>query len=232
MNNWVKYQEEDYSSKDSEITEASLLTDRIKKSLRFINPNDIVLDLGCNNGLVSNVIFNMECEVIGVDLPKVIKIAKVKFPYIKFLSFNLNSSFPFEDNYFDCIMAGEIIKHIIDDEKFLKECHRVLKDNGKLIITTPNIAYIRNRMLLLLGRYVDVETYMHLYAFRNLKRKMAKTGFKKIIEKGAVYDPEMSNFASNFLARFKYGYQNPLWYFLECLLPKKFKNTIVMVAIK
>jgi len=59
---------------------------------------------------------------------------------------------PFENNYFDFFFAGEIIEHLFDSRFFLKEIHRVLKINGYLILSTPNLARIDDRLKFLLGK--------------------------------------------------------------------------------
>lgn len=46
---------------------------------------------------------------------------------------------PFMEDTFDVIVAGEIIEHVDEPFNFLKDCIRVLKPGGKIIITTPNI---------------------------------------------------------------------------------------------
>jgi ubiquinone/menaquinone biosynthesis C-methylase UbiE len=47
-------------------------------------------------------------------------------------------SLPFSDNSFDGIVAMEIIEHLEDDVSFLRECLRVLKHGGTLLLTTTN----------------------------------------------------------------------------------------------
>jgi len=54
---------------------------------------------------------------------------------------------------FNCVLAGEIIEHIIDTDSFLDEINRILMDNEILIITTPNLANLENRIRLVIGRY-------------------------------------------------------------------------------
>ena len=52
-------------------------------------------------------------------------------------------SYPYPDNYFDTIVAGEIIEHFLHDPMhMLLESRRVLADGGILLITTPNVASI------------------------------------------------------------------------------------------
>ena len=44
----------------------------------------------------------------------------------------------FESRSFDSITVGCVLAHLENPSKFLRECHRVLKNNGRLIITVPN----------------------------------------------------------------------------------------------
>jgi len=47
-------------------------------------------------------------------------------------------SLPFQNGCFNMIFCLEVIEHLTNPTKFLEEAHRVLGDNGKLILTTPN----------------------------------------------------------------------------------------------
>ena len=62
------------------------------------------------------------------------------------------STCPVEDNYFDAIIAGDLIEHLLDTDVFLEELVRVVKPEGYLLITTPNIAWWWNRIRLLIGK--------------------------------------------------------------------------------
>ncbi len=45
---------------------------------------------------------------------------------------------PYGDEQFDCVITFQVIEHIKDDFQFVKEIHRVLRPDGRLILTTPN----------------------------------------------------------------------------------------------
>ena len=64
---------------------------------------------------------------------------------------DLNESLPIESNSADIVIAGEIIEHIINPFRFLLEVKRILKSSGRLLLTVPNIASLKNRVLLLFG---------------------------------------------------------------------------------
>jgi SAM-dependent methyltransferase len=74
----------------------------------------------------------------------------VKFTY---QHFNIeNDNFPYADGEFDLVIFAEIIEHLLNDPcKVLREIKRVLKPNGTLILTTPNVARLENVARLISG---------------------------------------------------------------------------------
>jgi len=65
---------------------------------------------------------------------------------------DLNQQLPFPDENFSCIFALSVLEHLLRGCNFMKECHRTLKDGGKLVILTPNISTYFSVLLLLLGK--------------------------------------------------------------------------------
>lgn len=53
---------------------------------------------------------------------------------------------PFKDAHADAVILGEFLEHQSDLVPFLRECHRVLRAGGQLLITTPNPAFL-NRVV-------------------------------------------------------------------------------------
>lgn len=45
---------------------------------------------------------------------------------------------PFEDEYFDQVFAFDLIEHVNNDKRLLRELHRVTRVNGRIIISTPH----------------------------------------------------------------------------------------------
>ena len=79
-----------------------------------------------------------------------------KKPYhfdFEYQHFNIeNDAFPYADNTFDIVIFAEIIEHLLNDPcKVLREIKRVLKTNGTLILTTPNVARLENVARLVSG---------------------------------------------------------------------------------
>ncbi|MGB9911204.1 MAG: class I SAM-dependent methyltransferase [Microgenomates group bacterium] len=108
--------------------------------------NKKILDVGCGTGLYTQLFCKNNNEVFGLDLQNNLRIKNVKF--IKGNALNM----PFPQEFFDVVISFDVIEHIDDDNLFLKECWRVLKDNGMLILGTPNRNRISFFILSLLGK--------------------------------------------------------------------------------
>ncbi|CAN7746552.1 methyltransferase domain-containing protein [Caballeronia sp. LjRoot29] len=67
--------------------------------------------------------------------------------------FNIEEdSYPFEAGSFDIVLFCEIIEHLLNDPcKVLREIKRVLKDDGTLVLTTPNVNRLENVARMIVG---------------------------------------------------------------------------------
>lgn len=111
------------------------------------NPNVKVLDLGSGEGYFTRRIAQhvRVPKVWGTDLER-------KVGTTGFQGCDLNKEIPYADASFDVVVASHIIEHLFDTDRFAREIHRVLKDDGYAIISTPNLAAWHNIVYLLLGK--------------------------------------------------------------------------------
>lgn len=65
---------------------------------------------------------------------------------------DLNRPLPFGDGEFSCVFALSVLEHLLRPCLFLKECRRVLRPGGRLVLLTPNISTPFTIALLLAGR--------------------------------------------------------------------------------
>ena len=93
---------------------------------------------------------------------------------------------PFEDGVFDCVLATEVIEHLARHSLLLSEIHRVLKPDGRLIITVPNVARLKNRVKMLFGYdphriYPPSEHDVHIREFTgdSIAKLLGFSGFEK-----------------------------------------------------
>lgn len=114
-------------------------------------PKGVVLDMGAGKGALSERLNNLGFEVIACDLDA----DKFKLSDVAFVYCNLNK--PLSINMkFDYICTSEVIEHLENPYKFVRDCHFLLKDDGKVIITTPNISSYKSRILFFFfGRFYE-----------------------------------------------------------------------------
>ena len=156
----------------------------------FFKAGELILDVGCGDGTVGEFLQSKTgVKVKGVDISK----EAIKKARAKGVDAKLGSSeqrFPFDDNSFDKVFWGDNIEHLFDPEKTIQEIKRVLKKNGKLILSCPNMGYWRYRIhYFLFGSLPDTEwtglhpwkwAHIRFFNLKILEDFLLSNGFKKI----------------------------------------------------
>ncbi len=122
------------------------IKDQIVSHFRLKNNNEPlkninILDIGCGGGLLSEPMYKMGADVVGIDASeKNINIAKahadknnLKIKYICESPETIKVQ-----NKFDVILNMEIIEHVNDINLFLSSCSKLLKKDGLMFVATLN----------------------------------------------------------------------------------------------
>jgi 2-polyprenyl-3-methyl-5-hydroxy-6-metoxy-1,4-benzoquinol methylase len=160
-----------------------------------------ILDIGCTDGEFSAPLIKKGFNCFGLEfMEEAIKESRKKGIIVKKGSFL--EIFPFRDNTFDLVFAGEVVEHTINDDDFLSEIHRVLKKGGVCVITTPNLVSLGNRMLMMFGklpRFSYSEFHYRIYNQELIVSKLKNAGLKTFkIESNYVL---ISTFFNKFLGK-------------------------------
>ncbi len=150
---------------------------RVKEYIISFVPNDadLILDVGCGSSWAAKYFIPKGKRVISFDLSMTNpKRAKTETPGEHHYgltgdAFNL----PIKTNSVDCIIASEIIEHVIKPDKFVKELFKVLKPGGKLIITTPYKEKIRYNLCIHCNKKTPVNAHLHSFDEHKLKSLLA-----------------------------------------------------------
>ncbi len=149
-----KYNEGIYRSKQKfSKSYNELFSARAKKVARLLDGFEgTLLDVGCGDAEITLGLKNaLHCQVKAVDLVKE-NVEKANAKGIDAKQVDLNSEgLPFKAASFDGLFAGEVLEHVVDSDAVLQEFKRVIKKDGALVLTVPNIACWYNRVLLLFG---------------------------------------------------------------------------------
>ncbi len=100
---------------------------------------------------------------------------------------DLNGPVPFADDSVDTWLSIEVIEHLRNPQNLIDEAHRVLRDNGLLVITTPNVHSIEQKLRFMLSdefywfRDKDFDGLGHIHPiFDWLLRRMIRTKFEVV----------------------------------------------------
>lgn len=118
-----------------------LLEDRVKAVLEFLDkkPGCAYLDIGCLDGTLTSLYAEKigAATVYGADVYSDVR-ALEKGIDVKVLDISI-SSLPFGDESFDRITMCDTIEHLLDPEAALLEIYRILKPDGRAVLSLPRI---------------------------------------------------------------------------------------------
>lgn len=96
---------------------------------------------------------------------------------------------PFKENQFDTILSFETIEHLPKPSRLVKEFYRILKPNGYLVLTMPNILWEPIHWFAAIFNIHHSEGPHRFIRHRKMKKWLKKTGFKIIKQKTFILIP-------------------------------------------
>lgn len=76
---------------------------------------------------------------------------------VEMLDVNLNNEpLPYPDNSFDIVTCSEVVEHLENYRRLIAEMYRVLRKDGLVVITTPNVINLKSRVKTLLSGFPNL----------------------------------------------------------------------------
>src|SRR5271156_6839232 len=97
-----------------------------------------VLEAGCGEGYGADLISRVARRVIALDYDQTtVAHVRARYPRVEVMHGNL-AELPLADPSVDVVVNFQVIEHLWDQTQFVRECARVLRPSGILIVSTPN----------------------------------------------------------------------------------------------
>jgi len=172
-----------------------------------------VLEVGCGNGNFGLRLKQMGCEIWGVEMEpeKAENASKHLSKVLQGNIMDLLDSLP--DNYFDAIYFNDVIEHIYDPWKLLKDIKvKLEKENGVIISSIPNIRYFRFLFKFLFKQewyyedqgILDI-THIRFFTYKTIIQLFESTGYNIVYQQGMFKTKSLPPRLLNvlFLGKFK-----------------------------
>ncbi|NEP01921.1 MAG: class I SAM-dependent methyltransferase [Symploca sp. SIO2E9] len=141
------------------------------------------LDIGCSSGGFSALLLK-DIEKWGLDFERHPNLPK----NFNFHACDISQLWPVPQEYFDTVLAGEVIEHVLDTDLFLHRCFDALRQGGHLLLTTPNLSSLANlRYWLQTEQYMWVDSaanqfgHVRYLAPKRMESTLRNAGFDNIV---------------------------------------------------
>ena len=153
-----------------------LLRDEVSKVVRFTERScGRILDIGCGTGDRLDVLRSKGFETFGVETSDSADYAKDHL-HLNVLKGDLFSA-NFTDGFFDIVTLYNVLEHTHNPARICKEIHRILKDDGFLVIQVPNKDSFQYKIFKERWAAFDVPRDLYYFGSEVLGSLLSKAGF-------------------------------------------------------
>lgn len=150
------------------------------------NPDAKILEIGCSNGNTGALALSMnKCgSYIGIEMHEAAalnareKISQVIIGDIERIDL------PFEDASFDVLILSEVLEHLVDPWKVLRQLHRFMKPGSLVFASSPNVSHYRIILMLLKGEWnltddgIMDRTHLRWFTPKTFAKMFEDSGYK------------------------------------------------------
>lgn len=148
--------------------------------------NTRILEIGCAAGYITCALVKKNCQVTAVEInPYMAKTAR-KYAQTM-IAGDIETKETVErlgDKKFDCLILADVLEHLKDPQATLKKLAGFLIKKGEVYISVPNIGFITNRLLHLLGRWDYMEygsmdrTHLQFFTKKTIEKLILNCGLR------------------------------------------------------
>jgi 2-polyprenyl-3-methyl-5-hydroxy-6-metoxy-1,4-benzoquinol methylase len=184
-----------------------VLDDSHATLLRLIRPGSDVLEFGPAEGAMTQYMKEkLQCAVFIIELNESSYDRAIQYAVDGYLGDIEEGEWARKvgNRKFDCILFADVLEHLINPEASLHAAAEFLKEDGRILMSVPNIAHNAVIIDLLANRFtyrptglLD-DTHLHFFAYHNLKEMLMRLNLSVIEEYGTCNLPEETEFANSY----------------------------------
>ncbi|MCM8800340.1 MAG: class I SAM-dependent methyltransferase, partial [Candidatus Omnitrophica bacterium] len=152
---------------------------KVVKIFKIKQPKNYkLLDIGCGKGERLKFFKDLGFSVLGLEVSDTVDYAREHFN-LEIIKKDIYQA-DFEDNSFDIVTLFNVLEHIHNPNKLLKEIYRILKDNGFLVIQIPNTDSLQFKIFKKRWITFDIPRDLFYFNIKQLKYLLERQRFNLI----------------------------------------------------
>lgn len=157
-----------------------------------------VLDMGCGDGIMGQLLGSRGCRVTGIDVSQqALKIAAPHYADVRQLDLDTDDTPPLWLGYYDALVCLEVLEHIVHPQRNIGRAFELCRPGGLAVFSFPNIFSWKNRLMFVRGRWphgyctYDPREHLQVFELPQFRRWVAEAGFRL---HGIAITPDLPSF--------------------------------------
>lgn len=173
-----------------------------------------VLEIGCAGGMTGKVLKERGFEeIVGVEILEEVARQGAEHYTTLIIGDVEKLRLPFEKAHFDCILYADVLEHLVDPWKVLREHNALLRPGGVVVCSVPNVRHYKViKQLVFAGRWeyrkhgILDRTHLRFFTLHSIRKMLHESGFEvaRIVKRpsGATFWKVVNRLSGNLLINF------------------------------